>query len=106
MYTRIVEVTLKPGKLDEARTMMNREIAPALRTQTGFVDGLSLVSDTDPNTLLSITMWHTKAEADRYNTANFPKLIGMLEPLLTRYTVKTFNVENSSFHKIAAGRAA
>ncbi len=106
MYARIVEVTLKPGKLDEARNTMNREVAPALKTQTGFVDGMGLVSDTDTNTLLSITFWHTKAEADRYNTSNFPKLIGMLEPMITKYTVKTFNVENSTVHKIAAGKAA
>ncbi len=106
MYTRIVEVTLKPGKLEEARTLMNREIAPALKTQTGFVDGMGLVSDTDPNTLLSITFWHTKSEADRYNTTNFPKLIGMLEPMIAKYTVHTYNVENSTVHKSAAGKAA
>ncbi len=106
MYTRIVEITLKPGKLNEARDMMNREVAPVLRTQTGFVDSIALVSDTDQNTIVSITMWHTKAEAERYNNAQFPRLIEMIEPMMTRYNVKTFTVESSTFHKIAAGKAA
>jgi quinol monooxygenase YgiN len=106
MHARIAEITAKPDKLNEVRNTMNRDIAPVLKKQTGFVDAIALVSDTAPNTIVSITIWHTKAEADRYGNTQFPKFTEMLNPLITGYTVRTYQVENSTFHKIAAGKVA
>lgn len=106
MYTRIVEITVKPDKLNEVRTILNRDIHPVMKKQTGYVDGIGLISDTDPNSVVSISLWHTKAEAERYHTAQFPKFMETLNPLITKHTVRTYHVEHSTFHKIAAGKAA
>jgi heme-degrading monooxygenase HmoA len=106
MYTRIVEMTIKPGKQDELRNTMQRDVLPVLKKQPGFVDTVALVSDTDQNTLLSITFWHTRNEAERYHKDVFPTLINTLTQAITHHTVRTFNVEASTVHKIAAGKAA
>ena len=107
MFTRIVEVTTKPGESNEVANAINEKILPFLRQQPGFLDETVLTSETESNRVLGISFWKTKEDAERYSREQFPKVNEILADLIeTTPMVRTFHVHTSTPHKIAAGKAA
>jgi heme-degrading monooxygenase HmoA len=107
MFTRIVEVTAKSGKARELSITINDKVLPILKKQAGFVDETVLASDTDPNRVLSLSFWNTREDAERYQEEQYPAIHEMIRQLLeTEPVIRTFNVDSSTTHKIAAGKAA
>ena len=107
MFTRTVEVTAKSGKARELATVINDRALPILRKQAGFVDETLLVSDTEPDRVLAISFWNKKEDAERYQKEQYPAVQDMIRHLLeAEPVVRTFNVDSSTQHKIAAGKAA
>jgi len=107
MFTRTVEVTTKPGKAKELSNTINDKVLPILKKQTGFVDETVLVSDTDPDRVLTSSFWNTKEDAERYHQEQYPAIHEMIRHLLdAEPVVRTFNVDSSTTHKIAADKAA
>ena len=107
MFTRTVEVTTKSGKAKELSNAINEKVLPILKKQSGFVDETLLVSDTEPNRVLAISFWNTKEDAERYHREQYPAIHEMIRPLLDADpVVRTFNVDSSTTHKIAASKAA
>jgi heme-degrading monooxygenase HmoA len=107
MFTRVVEVTTKPGKARELTTIINDKVLPILKKQVGFVDETVLVSDTEPDRGLAISFWNTKEDAERYHKDQYAAIHEMMRPLLDADpVVRTFNVDSSTTHKIAATKAA
>lgn len=107
MFTRTVEVTTKSGKAKELSNTINDKVLPILKKQAGFVDETLLVSDTEPNRVLAISFWNTKEDAERYHREQYPAIHEMIRPLLDADpVVRTFNVDSSTTHKIAADKAA
>jgi heme-degrading monooxygenase HmoA len=107
MFTRIVEVTAKSGKAKELSNTINDKVLPILKKQTGFVDETVLVSDPEPNRVLALSFWNTREDAKRYQQEQYPAIHEMVRHLLeTEPLVRTFNVDSSTTHNIAAGKAA
>jgi quinol monooxygenase YgiN len=107
MFTRTIEVICKPGKNKELTDLVRDKITPILRKQPGFVDEVILTSEMEPNRGLAISFWNSREDAERYNRNEFPRIHEMMQPLLeTSPIVKTYNVELSTVHKVAAGKAA
>jgi len=107
MFTRTVEVTAKSGKAKELSNTINDKVLPILKKQTGFVDETLLVSDTEPDRVLAISFWNTKEDAERYQREEYPAIHMMIRQLLeTEPVIRTFNVDSSTTHKIAASKAA
>jgi len=107
MFTRIVEVNTKSGKAIELATIINDKVLPILKRQVGFVDETVLSSDTDPDRVLALSFWSTREDAERYNREQYPAVHEMVRHLLeTEPAIRTFNVNTSTTHKIAASRAA
>ena len=107
MYTRVVEVTAKPGKARELCTTINDKILPMLKKHNGFVEVTVLVSDENPNDICAISTWKSRADAERYHREDYPKVTETMRPLCEfTPTVRTFEVELSTSHRIASGKAA
>jgi heme-degrading monooxygenase HmoA len=107
MFTRTVEVTLKPGKARELANIINDKVLPILKKQKGFVDETVLVSDTEDNRVLSLSFWNSKEDAEKYQREQYPAIHEMVRHLLeAEPVVRTFNVDSSTTHRIAAGKAA
>ncbi|MFY9561112.1 MAG: antibiotic biosynthesis monooxygenase [Terriglobales bacterium] len=107
MFTRIVEVTTKSGKARELATVINDKVLPILKKQAGFADETVLVSDPEPNRVLALSFWNTREDAERYQKEQYPAIHEMIRHLLeAEPVVRTFNVDSSTAHKIAAGKAA
>ncbi len=107
MFTRVVEVKAKPGKARELAKTIHDKALPILKEQSGFVDELLLVSDAEPDQILALSFWEEQQHAERYNREQYPKINQLISPLVeTAPVVRTFNVDTSTRHKIAAGKAA
>lgn len=107
MFTRVVEVSSKPGKSHEVASAINEKVLPILRQQAGFLDETVLTSDMEPNRVMALSFWKTKEDAERYQREHYAKVTEILSNLIeSPPAVRTFNVHTSTFHKIAAGLAA
>lgn len=103
MFTRVVEITSKPGKANEVANMIRDKILPILRKQAGFVDETVLTADAEPNRLLALSFWNSKEDAERYHREQYQKIAEMLSPHVENVpTIRTFNVHTSTWQKIAA----
>jgi heme-degrading monooxygenase HmoA len=82
MFTRIVELTTKPGKNKQLSDTINDKVLPILKKQKGFVDETVLVSDKDDNRVLGLSFWNTKEDAEQYHRG-VPESAGKcFDPLL------------------------
>jgi heme-degrading monooxygenase HmoA len=107
MFTRIVELTAKPGKNKLLADTINDKILPILKKQKGFVDETVFVSDKEDNRVLALGFWKTKEDAEQYHRAEYQKVHETLRHLLeAEPLIRTFDVHTSTTHKIAAGKAA
>jgi hypothetical protein len=107
MFVRGVDVIAKPSKTLEVADTIRERALPILRKQSGFVDEIVLVSDTEVDHVLALSFWNTKEDAERYHGDEYPTLYGLLAHLIEVVpTIRTFNVDSSTAHKIAAGKAA
>jgi hypothetical protein len=107
VYTRVVELTCKPGKARELSETINDKVLPILKKQAGFVDEAVLVSDTESTRILGLSFWNKREDAERYHREQYPKINEILKPLLeTEPMIRTFDVHTSTTHRITAGKAA
>jgi quinol monooxygenase YgiN len=107
MYARIVEFNTKPGKARELCETINDKVLTILKKQAGFVDETVLVSDTESSRVLGMSFWNKKDDAERYRQGQYPKIHEMLKHLLdAEPVIRTFDVNSSTTHRIAAGKAA
>ena len=107
MFTRIVELTTKPGKNKQLSDTINDKLLPILKKQKGFVDETVLVSDKEDNRVLSLSFWNTREDAEEYHRAQYEKVHEMVRHLLdAEPVIRTFDVHTSTTHRIAAGKAA
>jgi heme-degrading monooxygenase HmoA len=82
-------------------------VLPVLQAQPGFVDMIGLSNEDNPDRLLAVSFWNTKEDAERYHRAHFERVVDIIRPALkTSPKVETYNVESSTAHHIAAGKAA
>jgi heme-degrading monooxygenase HmoA len=107
MYTRVVEMTAKPGKAQELSDAINEKAVPILKKQQGFMDEIVLDSDAESDRVLALSFWKTKDDAERYHREQFQNIHESLRHLLdAEPKVRTFDVHTSTGHKITAGKAA
>lgn len=107
MFTRVVELTTKPGKNKQLSDTINDKVLPILKKQKGFVDETVLVSDKDNNRVLSLSVWITREDAEQYHRAEYEKVREIVQHLLdAEPMIRTFDVHTSTTHRIAAGKAA
>jgi quinol monooxygenase YgiN len=107
MFTRIVELTSKPGKNKQLADTIDEKILPILKKQKGFVDETVFVSDKEDNRVLAQGFWNTKEDAEQYHHAEYQKVYETIRHLLeSEPVIRTFDVHSSTSHRIAAGKAA
>ena len=107
MFTRVVEVNTKQGKAKEVCKTIQEKALPILKNQSGFVDEITLVSTTNPNRVLALSFWRTKEDAQHYHNQQYSNITNLIRNHLEgEPQVETFDLENSTAYKIAAGKAA
>lgn len=106
MYARQVTMELKPNIRADFSKKLESEIIPILRKQKGFQDEIFFSNPTDKRAF-AVSLWDTKESADAYNKGSYADVNRMLSSLVVGTPdVKTYEVSNSTFHKIAAKQHA
>ena len=102
MYARRVSVDLKPNTKADFTNKLQAEIIPLLRKQKGFLDEITFVN-ADGKEAFAVSLWDNKENAEAYNRGSYAEVTKILATLVQGTPqVKTYEVANSTFHKIAA----
>jgi hypothetical protein len=105
MIARKVSLQLKPHAAAELVRILDKEVIPLLRKQSGFVDEIAFATKNGKEAF-GISLWDRKESADAYDRGAYPRIAKMIEALLEGTpTVETFEVTNSTFHRIVASAA-
>ena len=102
MFTRHVTMKLKANSAAEFNRIIEKEVLPLLRKQKGFRDEITFIAP-ERSEAVGNSFWDTKADAQAYNSTGYPELLKTLATVVEGTpTVETFEVSNSTCHKLAA----
>jgi heme-degrading monooxygenase HmoA len=105
MFARTVRIQLKPNSVAEFTRTIENDIIPLLRKQPGFQDEIAFVVPGGTEAV-SISVWNQKKDAEAYARGIYPQVLKAVANVLEGTPqVDTYEVSNSTFHKIAV-RAA
>lgn len=106
MFARRVYLHLKPNSVAELTQRLEEEIIPLLRKQKGFQDEITFVSQSGKEAF-GISLWDSPQNAEAYTHGTYPEVTKILATVVEGTPqVETFEVSNSTFHKIAAAASA
>jgi hypothetical protein len=102
MYARSVSIRLKTNGVAEFTRLIENQTLPLLRRQKGFQDELTFVVP-GGGEAVAISLWDEKENADTYGRRTYLEVLKALGNVVEGTPqVRTFEVCNSTFHKIAA----
>ncbi|PYU09887.1 MAG: hypothetical protein DMG37_22045 [Acidobacteria bacterium] len=105
MFARRIYMHLKPNSVTEFTQRLEKDILPLLRKQKGFQDEITFVGQSGAEAF-AISLWDKAENAEAYNRGTYPEVTKILATVVEGPAqVETFNVVNSTFHKIAAAVA-
>ena len=106
MFARKVSMHLKPNSVAEFTQRIEKDILPLLFKQKGFQDEITCVSKGGTEAF-GISLWEHVENAEAYNRGTYPEVTKILARVVEGTPqVETYEVSNSTFHKIAAAVAA
>ena len=106
MFARSVSIRLKANSASEFTQMIEKETLPLLRKQRGFQDEITFLV-AGGGEAVGISLWDQKENADAYDRETYPGVLKALGRMVEGTPqVRTYEVSNSTFHKIAARVAA
>lgn len=105
MFARNVFTRLKPNSSAAFTKLIDNETIPTLRKHAGFQGELTFLAPGGAEAV-GISLWDTKEHADAYARDGYPAVIKNLNKFVEGTPrVQTYEVANSTFHKIDATAA-
>ena len=105
MFARTVRIHLKPNSVAAFTQTIENDIIPLLRQQPGFQDEIAFVVP-GGTAAVSISVWDQQEDAEVYARGIYPQVLKAVAHVVEGTPqVDTYEVSNSTFHKIA-GRVA
>jgi hypothetical protein len=102
MYAREVSMQIKANSGNEFTQKIEKDVLPLLRKQAGFADELTFLAP-EGKKALAISFWDRKESADKYARDTYPQVLeGLATVVEGTPAVQTYEVSNSTFHKIAS----
>lgn len=106
MYARQVSMNLKPNSTAGFTKKLETEVIPLLRRQNGFKDEITFVTATGKESF-AVSLWDNKESAEAYGRSSYTEVNRILADLVEGTPqVKSFEIANSTCHKIAAASHA
>jgi hypothetical protein len=106
MFARRVYMHLKPNSVALFTAKLEKDVIPTLRKQKGFQDEITFVAPSGTEAF-AISLWDRAESAEAYNRGSYAEVAKLLATVVEGPPqVETYNVANSTFHKIAAAVAA
>lgn len=101
MFARKVSMRLKPNSAAELTKKLEKDVIPRLRNVTGFQDELVFVAPSKKEAV-AISLWDRAESAETYKNDTYPDVLKSLAAFVEGTPqVETYEVCNSTFHKIA-----
>ena len=101
MFARTVRIQLKPNSVAEFTRTLENDIIPLLRKQQGFQDEIAFVVPGGTEAV-SISVWDQREQAETYARDTYPQVLKAVANVVEGTPqVDTYEVSNSTFHKIA-----
>jgi hypothetical protein len=102
MFARNVSIHLKPNSSVAFTKQIETETIPTLRKQAGFQGELTFLALGGAEAI-AISLWDKKENAEAYARTAYPEVLKHLNQFVEGTPqVRTYEVANSTFHKIAA----
>jgi hypothetical protein len=106
MFARKVSMHLKAEGGGDFIKKMENEVIPLLRLQQGFLDEITLISQSGKE-VYAYSFWENSADAERYDKNVFAQVTNLLAGIIDgTLRIHTYMVANSTFHKMAAAIAS
>jgi len=94
MFARFTELHIV-GKKEEFLNTIRNQVLPILRKQPGFLEILPFVADNRPEKVVVISIWDSKANAEKHESETYPRVLEILKAIATPTTVGKYQVETS-----------
>jgi heme-degrading monooxygenase HmoA len=105
MFARQVTIKLKANSASEFTRIIEKEILPLLSKQKGFRDEITFLAP-ERSEAVGNSLWDSKEDAEAYSRTAYPEVLRALAKVVDGSPkVQTFEVANSTVHKIAAKAA-
>ena len=102
MFARSVSFHLKPGRTAEFTRLLDKDVITVLRKQKGFQDEIAFIAPGGADAV-GISVWDLKENAETYARSAYSGVLKTLTPVVEGTPqVQTYEVSNSTFHKIAS----
>lgn len=102
MYARNVTMQLRPTSGAKFTRTLENDVLPVLRKQKGFRDEITFLAE-DGKEALAVSLWDGRESAETYGRETYPTVLKSLAAVIEGTPrVESFEVSNSTFHKIAA----
>jgi hypothetical protein len=105
MFVRKATALLKLNSISKFSLLVEQEVVPLLREQNGFQDELAVFPISE-NGATSVSLEHDAMNSGAYSRRTYPAVRTQLAAIIEGTpTVDTYEIVNSTFHKIAAPAA-
>jgi hypothetical protein len=102
MFARSVSIRLKPNSSVAFAKHVEDEAIPTLRKQQGFEGELTFLASGGTDAV-AISLWDNKEHAEAYARIGYAEVLKNLNKFIEGTPkVQTYELANSTFHKIAA----
>jgi len=106
MYARQISMNLKPNSTAGFTQTLETQVIPLLRKQKGFKDEITFVNPTGKD-VVAVSLWDNKDSAEAYGRDSYKEVNKLLADVVDGTPqLRTFEIANSTFHKIAAASVA
>jgi len=106
MHARVVTATIDPSRTSQFHSTVSSQAEPIIRSQPGFIELISLTSDSDPSRVVAITLWRNESDLENYSNTTSQKVVDLLSPYLTSQPkIETFSVDTDTAKKLSASAA-
>ncbi len=97
MFARILDFDVKLEKKEEFVKALKNQVLPILKKQTGFLEILPFSPEKmREEKAITISLWTTKSDAERYERESYGKIYDILKPFLTTaVNVNYYNLETT-----------
>lgn len=97
MFARILDFEVKPEMKEEFVKVVKSQALPILKKENGFLELLPFFPEKmQEEKVLTISLWATRPDAERYEKEIYPRVYDILKPFLSaRVEVKHYTLETT-----------
>jgi heme-degrading monooxygenase HmoA len=107
MVARMIQLEAIQGRGKELTKVLTERTLAVLKQQPGFVEAIALTPETEQDHVVGISIWYSKADADRFAQGQNQQLLESYKPLLQAAPAfSSFNVEASTTEGTSARAAS